>query len=64
MLLCPGGPDSNNARLPVQPQKYCAPKSPTVFHAVVGLYWLDRNWTVQARLHAKMAVRSRASGAV
>ena len=36
MLLRPVRPYSNNARLPLQPQKYCAPKSPTVFHAVVG----------------------------
>ena len=37
MLLRPVRPYSNNARLPLQPQEYCAPKSPTVFHAVMGL---------------------------
>ena len=62
MLLRPEGPYIV-ARLPVQPQKYCALRARQYSMPWWGPYWLDRNWIVQARLHAKMAF-SRASRAV
>ena len=36
MLLCPERPYSNIARLPMQPQKNCAPRSPTVYSVMAG----------------------------
>ena len=64
MLLRPERPYSNNAELPLQPQeKYCAPRSPTVYNAVAGTL-LAKNQAVQVLLKAKMALRRRASRAV
>ena len=61
MLLRPERPYSNNAELPLQPQeKYCAPRSPTVYNAVAGTL-LANSQAVQMLLKTRMALRRVAS---